>query len=418
MVEGSGYCLTALSRFDVFCSDCRHQEAELQASVCSVCQGRLEFSYDYDSVEWDEHFGNSMWRFWPLLPVEGPDAITTLGEGGTPLLPVRGDGNLQIFVKDEARNPTGSHKDRSLAVAINHGRAIGAQASVVVSTGSAGISNAAMASRAGMASIAVMSSGVPRERIFPMEALGCTIVEVDAAVDLIVERVTEICRDLGLYASTTSRASNPYQSEGNKTVAYEIVEQLGRAPDHMLVPVGGGGSIAGIWRGFRDLERLGVISRVPQMIGVVPGDYNGLEVALDQGLVTQDELLALPYDDLPPSILVKIAHPYPPDGADALSAVRDSGGFFVSVSDEEALQAAADLGRKEGLYAEPSSAACFAGLDRLRGSGKLDGDTLVAMISGSGFRETFLTAERSPASSHKVGIDGLPELLSRIHGTR
>ena len=303
-------------------------------------------------------------------------------------------------------------------MAINHGRAIGARSSVVVSTGSAGISNAAMASRAGMASIAVMSSGVPRDRIFPMEALGSSIVEVDAEIDLIVERVTEICRDLGLYASTTSRASNPYQSEGNKTVAYEIVEQLGRAPDHMLVPVGGGGSIAGIWRGFRDLQRMGVISQLPQMIGVVPGDYNGLEVALDRGLATQDELSALPYDGLPPSILVKIAHPYPPDGADALAAVRESGGFFISVSDERALQAVADLGRNEGLYAEPSSAACIAGLDRLRQDGRLEGGTVVAMLSGSGFRETFLTADRTPACSQEVGIDGLPELLSQIQGTR
>ncbi len=382
--------------------------------MCSVCHGRLEFSYNYESIAWDPRFGNSMWRFWPLLPVEGPEAITTLGEGGTPLLPVTGDGDLQIFIKDEARNPTGSHKDRSLAVAINHGRAIGARASVVVSTGSAGISNAAMASRAGMASIAVMSSGVPRDRIFPMEALGCNIVEVEAEIDLIVVRVTEICHDLGLYVSTTTRAANPYQSEGNKTVAYEIVEQLGHAPDRMLVPVGGGGSIAGIWRGFRDLERMGKISQLPQMIGVVPGDYNGLEVALNRGLETQDELLALPYEDLPPSILVKIAHPFPPDGADALSAVRDSGGFFVSVSDEEALQAGAELGRSEGLYAEPSSAACIAGLNRLRQSGRLDEGTVVAMLSGSGFRETFLTADRSPASSQRVGIDRLPELFTQI----
>ena len=388
----------------------------MPASCCSGCGGRLEFSYDCEGVEWDPRFGNGMWRFWPLLPVEGPEAISTLGEGGTPLLPVRSEDNLQVFIKDEARNPTGSHKDRSLAVAINHGRAIGARASVVVSTGSAGISNAAMASRAGMASIAVMSSGVPRERIFPMEALGCRIVEVEAEVDLIVARVTEIGRDLGLYVSTTTRAANPYQSEGNKTIAYEIVEQLGCAPDRMLVPVGGGGSIAGIWRGFRDLERMGRISRMPQMIGVVPKDYNGLEVAFDQGLETQEELLALPFDDPPPSILVKIAHAFPPDGADALSAVRESGGFFVSVSDEEALRAAAELGRSEGLYAEPSSAACMAGLDRWRRSDEPDGGTVVAMMSGSGFRETFLTAKRSPPSSRQVGIDGLPELLSQIQG--
>ena len=254
-----------MPRFSVLCSDCGRGETTLTAQVCSACKGRLEFAYDYDGIEWDARFGNSMWRYWQLLPVDDPDEISTLGEGGTPLLPLKGGGDNRIFVKDESRNPTGSHKDRSLSLAINHGRAIGAGTSVVVSTGSAGISNAAMASRAGMTSIAVMSSGVPWERIFPMAAVGSSLVEVDAEIDLVVEQVTAACRDLGLYVSTTSRDSNPYQSEGNKTIAYEIVEELGGAPDYMLAPVGGGGTIAGIWRGFVDLERMGRISQLPSL---------------------------------------------------------------------------------------------------------------------------------------------------------
>ena len=405
----------ALPRFEVVCSECRRQESSRTASFCSECRGRLEFAYDYEAVQWDERFANNMWRFWPLLPIDKPNEITTLGEGSTPLLPMNSHPDHRIFIKDEARNPTGSHKDRSLAVAINHGREIGAGASIVVSTGSAGISNAAMASRSSMASIAVMSSGIPRERIFPMEALGSAIVEVEAEVDLIVERTQEICRELGLYVSTTSRASNPYQSEGNKTIAYEIVEQLGMAPDVMVVPVGGGGTIAGVWRGFCDLKQIGKITSLPQMIGVVPADYNGLEVALEQGIKSQDDLLGLPYQDSAPSVLVKIAHPFPPDGADALRAVRAADGFFVAVSDQEAMQAAADLGRNEGLYAEPSSAACIAGLNRLIADRKFPaGATVVVMISGSGFRETFLTASRTAASSRQVGIDGLSALLAEF----
>ncbi len=406
-----------MPRFEIICSDCGERETALTAQLCSACQGYLEFAYDYDGVEWDARFGNSMWRFWPLLPVDDPGGISTLGEGGTPLLPLReGKGN-RILVKDESRNPTGSHKDRSLAMAINHGREIGARTSVVVSTGSAGISNAAMATRAGMTSIAVMSSGVPWERIFPMAAVGSSLVEVDAEIDLVVEQVTVACRDLGLYVSTTCRDSNPYQSEGNKTIAYEIVEELGGAPDYMLAPVGGGGTIAGIWRGFVDLERLGRISHIPRMVGVVPSDYNGLEVAFERGLQKQEELMALPYHDPPPSILVKIAHAFPPDGADALKAVRAANGFFVSVNDEEALQAAADFGRKEGLYVEPSSGACLAGLNRLLDSGSLGtGGTIVALISGSGFRETFLTAARTPSSCQRTGIDGLRHLLAEVAG--
>ncbi|MCE2441544.1 MAG: pyridoxal-phosphate dependent enzyme [Candidatus Latescibacteria bacterium] len=239
---------------------------------CGICAGPLGFHYSYDDVTWDDRFEGSMWRYWPLLPVDAPEGAVTLGEGGTPLLPAQSFNGRQVYLKDETRNPTGSHKDRSLSVAITHAKAVGADVSVIVSTGSAGISNAALAARAGMRSAVVMTEGTPPERLYPM-------FEVKAQIDPIVEGVISVCRERGLYLSTTSRNSNPYQCEGNKTIAYEIVEELGGAPDWVVVPVGGGGTISGIWRGFRDCHALGLIDSLPRMIGVVPRDYNALEVA-------------------------------------------------------------------------------------------------------------------------------------------
>src|SRR4051794_33842176 len=222
-----------------------------------------------------------MWRWWPLLPVDNPDGIVSLGEGGTPLLPSRV--LRATSFKDESRNPTGSHKDRPLAVAMTHARALGREVAVVVSAGSTGIANAAMAARAGMRSVAFVPRGTPAERLYPVYALGSTVVVVDDEVDPIVDRLAAMAQDGDVYVSSTARSSNPYQAEGTKTIAYELAEQ-GGVPDWVVVPVGGGGTVAGIWRGFRDLQRLGWIDRVPRLLGVVARDYNALEVAFERGL--------------------------------------------------------------------------------------------------------------------------------------
>ena len=358
-----------------------------------------------------------MWRYWPLLPVDDPDGVVTLKEGGTPLLPARSFEGCPVYLKDETRNPTGSHKDRSLSVAITHGKAIGADVSVIVSTGSAGISNAALATRVGMRSVVVMAEGTPPERLYPMFGLGATLLEVNAPIDEIVDGVIAICREQGLYLSTTSRNSNPYQSEGNKTIAYEIVEELGRAPDWVVVPVGGGGTVSGVWRGFQDFHALGLITSLPKLVGVVPRDFNALEVAFERGLEQWEEVLALPYDNPPPSILVKLAHSYPPDGMEALRTLRASRGNFISVTDEEALAAQEACGRREGLFVEPSTGACLAGTARLVESGRVDPeDIVVALVSGSGYRETACSMASRPLVKQTISIKELSGALAGTAG--
>ncbi len=400
-----------MGRFRKICLTCDAQQ-DAQALNCGFCAGPLGFQYSYDDVTWDDRFDGTMWRYWPLLPVDAPDSAVTLGEGGTPLLPARSFGGHQVYLKDETRNPTGSHKDRSLSVAITHAKAIGADVSVIVSTGSAGISNAALAARAGMRSVVVMTGGTPPDRLYPMYGLGAVLVEVKALIDPIVQGVIDVCREHGLYLSTTSRNSNPYQSEGNKTIAFEIVEELGRGPDWVVVPVGGGGTVSGVWRGFQDCQALGLIDSVPRMIGVVPRDYNALQVAFERELNRWKDVLALPYDNLPPSILVKLAHSYPPDGMEALETIRSSNGFFISVTDEEALSAQEACGRREGLFVEPSTGACLAGTTRLMDSGQVrPEDVVVAIVSGSGYRETACTMDSRPLRKQSVSLEELSTSL-------
>ncbi len=401
-----------MSHFKKVCLDCEREETDPMAMVCTSCSGLLGFDYNFKDVSWDDRFQHNMWRYWPLLPINDPDSLVTLDEGATPLLSTRTYGNHEIYVKDETRNPTGSHKDRALSVAINHGKSIGAEVTYIVSTGSAGVSNAALSARAGMRSVIVMCEGTPAERLYPLYMLGATLVEVSGDIDPVVDLVADICREHGLYSTSTSRKTNPYQSEGNKTIAFEIVEQLGRAPDWMVVPVGGGGSISGIWRGFCDLKKLNIITTCPKMIGVVPHDYNALEIAFDQGIANWNDVMAMPFEDAPPSVLVKLAHPYPPDQLESPRAIKASEGFFISVTDEEALNAQQKIGHSEGLYIEPSSGACLAGLSKLVDSGKLQRkESVVAMISGSGFRETATTMEYRPLKKQSTDLKKLSSTL-------
>lgn len=381
--------------------------------ACPRCRGDLGFRYDFSSIDWDERFGNTMWRYWRLLPIHDPNQVVTLGEGGTPLLRSRLFSDHNVYLKDECRNPTGSHKDRALAVAITHAKTLAASVSYVVSTGSTGLSNAALASRAGLRSVVIMTKGTPVDRIYPMFALGSEIVEVAGEIDTLVDEVIKICREKRLYLSSTSRRSNPYQSEGNKTIAFEIVEKLKQAPDWMVVTVGGGGTIAGVWRGFKDLYRLKKIASLPRLVGVVPRAYNALQVAFDRNISTWNSVLELPYHNLVPSILVKLAHAYPPDGLEAIHAVRESGGFFASVTDEEALRAIARIGREEGLYVEASTSASVPVIDQMIASDKLKKDqSLVVLVCGSGFRETSATLAGLPLKKRTVTIAELAESLT------
>jgi threonine synthase len=288
---------------------------------------------------------------------------------------------------------------------------LGRKMSVVVSSGSTGIANAAASARAGIRAVVIVARGVPQERIYPAYALGALIIEVDAEVDTIVERIGELGSRQEIYVSSTARSSNPYQAEGPKTIAYEIVDQLGAAPDWVVVPVGGGGTVAGVWRGFEELRALGRIDNCPRILGVVARDYDAIARALHDDLADPMAVFGPEYV-APPTILVKIAHVYPPDGVEGLAALRNSGGVARVISETEALAAQRRVAAEEGLYVEPSSAAAVAAYDQAHASGAIGEDeTVVVIMSGSGFRETFVSAERQPVIREGVSLQGMLDLL-------
>ncbi len=374
--------------------------------------GEEPFEYEGPPAA-DPARADSMWRFWRGLPVLDPMRAVTLGEGATPLLDSRLFPGVRVLWKDEGRNPTGSHKDRALSVAASHAVELGARVMAVVSAGSTGLSTAAYAARAGLASVCLIARDAPLARVYPAQALGARLVAVDADIDTLIERLREHAGRDGVYVASTTRASNAHQAEGAKTIAYEIVAALGQAPDWMVVPVGGGGTIAAIWRGFRELARAGTIASLPRLAGVVPAAYDSLAVAFARRIRTWSEFAALAYRDDVPTVLTKLSHAHPPDGLEALAAIDASGGTVVALPDAAALDAVGRIGAHDGLYLEPSAAIAAPAIDRLLADRLIaPGDTVVALACGHGFRETSVLQAQRPGRIAHASLSELPRMLA------
>ena len=323
-----------------------------------------------------------------------------------------------LYLKNEAVNPTGSHKDRALSVAITKAVEHGFTACMLYSDGSAALSSAAYAARAGLLNIAVVPAGTHESRLYPLAVYNSAIVEFAGTSAQALDWVHETCLELGLYETSTYRQANPYGAEGIKTISYEIFEQLGAVPDWLAVSVGGGGTLAGIWRGFLELRALGLTKSLPRLIGVLPSGYRVMEIARQHGAASFRELCRFADFPLPETAQVKIAMEHPPDGIEAIQAIRDSGGHFAFATDEEAWAAQAQLGAKDGIYAEVSATGPLAAIQQLETrSAFRPGDVVVAVITGSGFRETAAAASPIPIHIQQVdratGIQSLKSILKR-----
>jgi threonine synthase len=389
------------TRFEVVCEACgRVQPPAPYAARCTACDGTLGFRYPAPPPGVLQTPARSMWDYAALLPVEHPREAVTLGEGGTPLVPARGDWGCRLWLKDESRNPTGSHKDRALSVAITRGRELGFESCVILSAGSTGLSTAAYAARAGMRCALVAPHGTPDERLLPAALYGARIFEAPGTFEDALRLIERFAAHRPVYFTSTYRRGNPYQAEGARTIGFEVAAQLAAAgaDDWIVVRTGGGGTIAGIWRAYQALSEhatSGRTPRLPRIASVQPAAYNALERALQRGLRTEAELYALGISEETPTVQAKLQHGVPPDALYALEALRASGGAAVSVSDDEALAAQRRLAATEGIFAEPSAAAALAGVERLVATGTIGaGESAVAIVTGSGFREVGTLAQR------------------------
>jgi len=338
----------------------------------------------------------TMWRYEELLPVAAAGAVS-LNEGWTPLTacPRYGArvGVPRLLVKDESRNPTWSFKDRLAAVAVSMARHFGAGVIGCSSSGNAGAAAAAYAARAGLPCVVLTFAGTAGPMMTQIQAYGAMVVATREKVDrwtLLRQGVEE----LGWYPTTPyfgpPAGSNAYGIEGYKTIAYEVVEQLGwRAPTWCVLPVAYGDALAGMWRGFEDLARLKLISTLPRM--VASEIYGSLAAALRTN-ATAVPVVTADHPSLAGSIAT-LQSTY-----QALHALRASHGLAHRVGQEDLLALQHDLAATEGLYAEPSSVAPLATVRALRASGTIrEEDTVVALMTATGLKDPHATSTRGGA---------------------
>jgi threonine synthase len=354
--------------------------------TCRSCGGLLEVVTPVDSgFEWGRvrarRFG--VWRYRELLPLAEWVNPVSLGEGGTPLVRVDRAADPHVFVKFEGSNPTGSFKDRGMTVGVTIAKGLGVEGVVVASTGNTAASAAAYAARAGLRCLVYLPrGGVARGKLAQALLHGAEVVEVEGFFDDALELVLEEYVERSYSKLYPLNSVNPWRLEGQKTLAFELVDELGNTPDVVVVPVGNAGNISAIWKGFRELRDLGVISGTPRMIGVQATGAAPLAKTWSTG---SRELQVV---EEPRTIASAIRIGRPVNWVKALKAVEESRGALLTVLDEEILEAIKMLARLEGLGVEPSSAASLAGYLKALEEGLVDrGETVVLVATGHALKD-------------------------------
>jgi threonine synthase len=358
--------------------------------VCEACGGNLDVLYDYDRVAAhlskatlaaDRDF--SIWRYRALLPVEPSSPLPPLSVGWTPIYDcqslARHFNIKQLFVKDDGRNPTASFKDRPSALAVVKAREAGARIITTASSGNAGSALAGICASVGMRSIIFLPAHAPAAKIAQLQIYGATVVLVEGSYDEAYDLCLEAARHYHWYQRSTGY--NPFMTEGKKTAALEIGEQLNwNLPDKIFVGVGDGCIIGGLWKGFCDLSRLGMIERLPQMIGVQSEQASAIvDAANGDGVVRETAAR---------TIADSINVGKPRDARKAIRAIRESGGCGVKVSDGEIVASIPEIARTTGVFVEPAAGASFAGFKRMYDTGAIKPDERVLLVlTGNGLKD-------------------------------
>ncbi len=340
---------------------------------CPSCGGLLDVEYRRRTYRVDEQ-EHGVWRFKSMLPK--PSFKVSLGEGNTPLIEAKSlPVPARTYVKFEGANPTGSFKDRGMAIAVSLAKTQGAKAIIAASTGNTSASASAYAARAGLKPIVVLPRGkVARGKLFQAVLHGAFIIEVEGSFDKALESVIQVTEG-GSRVFYPVNSFNPWRLEGQKTLAYEVYHQLGKVPDYVIVPVGNAGNIWAIWKGFKELKESGVIDETPVMIGVQAQGASPIASMLSKGL---EEPL---WNDKPETVATAIRIGRPVNWRKAVTAIRESRGVIVSVDDRDILDAQRMLARSEGIGVEPASAASLAGLLKLAESGYFEGSPDIVLVA-------------------------------------
>lgn len=347
-----------------------------------------EIIMDLDSIKSKmnlDYFRSSppnLLKYLPLLPITQQAAFVTLRETATPLIKSRKMGRsmgIELYLKVEGKNPTGSFKDRGTAVEISVAKEKGAKAIILASTGNMAASCACYAAAAQIPCFILVPEGVPPGKLSQVLAFGGHIVQVKGTYNDAADLAYKIAVEMGFYLA----GDYAFRLEGAKTAAFEVIDQmLFQVPDYLVVPIGCGTNLSGYYKGFMDYYRLGLIDRLPRIIGV---QAEGARAVVNSFEEKRSDIIPLAAIN---TLASAIAVANPLDGLKALEAINNTNGYAVSVTDNEILAAQHRMSKEEGIFAESSAAATVAGLQKLIDHGKIDAHKKVmCILTGDGLKD-------------------------------
>ena len=368
------------------CIECKTKfDPHEKLYTCPKCGGLLEIQLDLDEIAKKVSRENlaskplSVWKYRAFMPIFDDSKIVTLGEGGTPLhrcdrlaseLKVK-----ELHVKYEGANPTGSFKDRGMTVGVTKALEFGAKTVACASTGNTSASLAAYAAKAGLRCVVLLPKGkVALGKLAQAMMYGAQVIAIRGNFDRALELVCKVCRereDIYLLNSV-----NPFRPQGQKSIAFEIADQLGwRVPDRVVVPMGNCANIWAIYKGFLELDAVGLTEGIPKMTGIQAEGAMPIVDAIKRGVGKFSPVKK------PKTIATAICIGNPINGPKAIRAIKDSKGWAEAVSDREIIEAQKMLARTEGIGAEPASASAIAGLKKLVKGGEVEKDERVVCVA-------------------------------------
>jgi len=377
------------------CPECGKTYPQNELVYRCTCGSKVIIELDLRDLELDAGMMESrrqrnmpsIERYFELLPLLRRESLIDLGEGDTPLVHARNLGEKlgmpELYLKIEINNPTGSFKDRPINTGLNRALEFGAEVVASASSGNAANSLAAGAAKANIRCITFVPADAPRSKIAQLLLYGAEVIPVMRPEgylgDPTVEMLTECHLGLGFHPVPSFGHLNPYQMEGAKTIGYEIAEEM--QPDHIVIPLGGGGLYLGNHNAFAEYRELGIVDDLPAMHAVQGAGCAPLVRAVREGVpITTWES--------PRTIASGLADPFTWDGERVIAAMKSNGGTAVGVMDEPIVDAQRMLARYEGIFAEPTGTAALAGMLELVSEGAISRDeTVVVEVTGHGFKD-------------------------------
>jgi threonine synthase len=410
------------------CVECgkafREDEAMYTCPACGTRPdggwGILDVEYDYERqarVFHKDHLQRAernIWRYLPILPLEDKAKLPSLQIGWTPIMEfpelARRWGVANLYLKDDGRLPTGSFKDRASAVGTAKAVELGFDTICCASTGNAASSLAGFSANLGLRSYIFVPAHAPEGKVAQLRIFKSNVLLVEGTYDEAYYLCQEAAQAFGWY--NRNCAINPYLIEGKKTAGLEAAEQMaGKIPDWVVASVGDGCTIAGIWKGFVEMKRFGIIDKLPRLLGVQAEGAQPIFEAFHAG----DETVR---PRRPETLADSIAVGQPRNQTKALRAIRESGGTMVAVSDEEILSAMYELAQKTGVFGEPAGVAGIAGLLRaITDETVKSTETVLHIISGNGLKDVRSAQRACPdARRIKVSLDDVRAIVAADGG--